>query len=96
MCNCLEGVSGHFYCIMTCVCVTTGYRGTDCSELCPQGTFGEDCAQSCNCKNGAKCSSENGRCNCTAGELVPIFVSFGQSRAYGTVRCWLKGVQAIL
>jgi hypothetical protein len=47
----------------------TGYRGTDCSELCPSGTFGEDCAQRCNCKNGAKCSTENGRCNCTSGEL---------------------------
>lgn len=74
------------YCILMYVSVTTGYRGTDCSELCPEGTFGEDCAQKCNCKNGAKCSTENGRCNCTAGELLPIFMCFSQSRAHCRLR----------
>lgn len=78
------------YYILMYVSVIVGYRGTDCSELCPEGTFGEDCAQKCNCKNSAKCSSENGRCNCTAGELVPVCVCFIQGRAHGTVHCWLK------
>jgi hypothetical protein len=88
MCNVSEVV--FTYCVTKCVLVTTGYRGTDCSELCPEGTFGEDCAQRCNCKNGAKCSSENGRCNCTAGEPTPNFVCFSQSSACCTIHSWPK------
>eukprot|EP00058_Branchiostoma_floridae_P001873 XP_002587361.1 hypothetical protein BRAFLDRAFT_96244 [Branchiostoma floridae] len=44
-----------------CSCAT-GFRGDECDEFCPQGRFGADCNQNCNCKNGSNCNIYTGRC----------------------------------
>ncbi len=31
---------------------------------CPQGTFGANCAENCNCQNGAQCDHVTGVCIC--------------------------------
>ncbi|XP_066297249.1 protein draper-like [Branchiostoma lanceolatum] len=44
-----------------CTCAT-GFRGDECDEFCPQGRFGADCNQRCNCKNDSNCNIYTGRC----------------------------------
>lgn len=44
-----------------------GYHGVSCNVTCPEGTYGEDCSNKCQCNNGAKCSPESGMCLCLAG-----------------------------
>ena len=34
---------------------------------CPEGFYGEDCSEECECQNGASCDDLTGQCNCTAG-----------------------------
>lgn len=50
----------------SCIC-PPGFTGYLCGETCANGSFGEDCAQKCDCKNGATCSPETGQCQCPAG-----------------------------
>jgi len=41
--------------------------GGDCSQPCPIGTFGPNCAHECYCHNGATCNRVDGKCKCKAG-----------------------------
>ena len=34
---------------------------------CPEGYYGESCAEKCMCMNGATCDSETGSCICKTG-----------------------------
>ena len=34
---------------------------------CPEGYYGESCAEKCMCMNGASCDSETGSCICKTG-----------------------------
>ena len=34
---------------------------------CPEGFYGQDCVEVCQCENGASCDFITGLCNCTAG-----------------------------
>jgi len=34
---------------------------------CPEGTFGRNCSETCQCKNGARCNKLTGCCSCTIG-----------------------------
>ena len=34
---------------------------------CPQGRYGDQCLQQCQCKNGAVCHPATGQCQCSAG-----------------------------
>ncbi|XP_058426093.1 N-acetylglucosamine-1-phosphodiester alpha-N-acetylglucosaminidase isoform X2 [Diceros bicornis minor] len=38
-----------------------------CTETCPNGSFGEDCAEKCQCQNGATCDPVQGTCTCPPG-----------------------------
>ncbi|PIO38151.1 hypothetical protein AB205_0180310, partial [Aquarana catesbeiana] len=38
-----------------------------CQEECPIGTYGYQCAERCDCQNGAKCYHINGACLCEPG-----------------------------
>ncbi|XP_046521230.1 N-acetylglucosamine-1-phosphodiester alpha-N-acetylglucosaminidase isoform X2 [Equus quagga] len=44
-----------------------GWTGSNCSEACTNGSFGENCAQKCRCQNGAACDPVRGTCTCPAG-----------------------------
>lgn len=44
-----------------------GYRGVLCDTTCPEGTYGENCSNECQCNNGAECSPESGKCLCPPG-----------------------------
>ncbi|XP_062523621.1 multiple epidermal growth factor-like domains protein 11 [Corticium candelabrum] len=49
-----------------CTCYH-GYFGAACEYQCPDGRYGRDCKDTCQCKNGALCSHINGSCTCAAG-----------------------------
>jgi hypothetical protein len=38
---------------------------------CDEGTYGTNCSQTCNCKNGATCDKVSGQCNCPPGYSPP-------------------------
>nr|KAF6441596.1 N-acetylglucosamine-1-phosphodiester alpha-N-acetylglucosaminidase [Rousettus aegyptiacus] len=44
-----------------------GWTGSNCSEACTNGSFGEDCAKKCQCQNGAACDPAQGTCTCPPG-----------------------------
>lgn len=52
--------------IVTCSC-RPGYNGTNCEQSCSYGTYGIDCASTCQCMNGASCSTVDGSCICSKG-----------------------------
>ena len=35
--------------------------------VCPPGTYGADCGETCLCQNGAQCNHVNGQCTCAPG-----------------------------
>jgi len=37
--------------------------------VCPEGTFGDNCEQECQCQNGANCNHVDGTCVCSAGYM---------------------------
>lgn len=49
----------------TCVCVFL--TGIHCDSMCAEGRWGPNCSLSCNCKNGASCSPDEGACECAPG-----------------------------
>ncbi|KAJ7305715.1 hypothetical protein JRQ81_010081 [Phrynocephalus forsythii] len=49
-----------------CVC-DAGWLGTDCKEVCPEGSYGDVCAQKCLCVNGGRCDPVSGSCTCPDG-----------------------------
>ncbi|KAL1457490.1 hypothetical protein WDU94_007716 [Cyamophila willieti] len=44
-----------------------GWSGATCSHQCPLLKWGEQCARSCHCENGARCNAQDGTCVCTPG-----------------------------
>lgn len=42
-------------------------QGTVCTERCPEGRFGPNCAEECVCHNRGKCDPETGQCQCAKG-----------------------------
>ena len=38
-----------------------------CVSVCPDGFYGEDCLEQCECHNGGHCNHETGTCECQAG-----------------------------
>ncbi|XP_064009233.1 N-acetylglucosamine-1-phosphodiester alpha-N-acetylglucosaminidase isoform X2 [Pogoniulus pusillus] len=49
-----------------CLC-DAGWTGTNCTEACPSGFFGEGCRQQCQCQNGGSCDPVLGTCSCPPG-----------------------------
>ena len=37
--------------------------------VCPEGMFGDNCGQECQCQNGASCNHVDGTCICSAGYM---------------------------
>eukprot|EP00057_Strongylocentrotus_purpuratus_P014002 XP_011668476.1 PREDICTED: fibrillin-1 [Strongylocentrotus purpuratus] len=56
--TCFEGTN--YY---NCTCLP-GFNGTNCDDICPDGTFGDYCMESCTCVDGANCSNVDGSCTC--------------------------------
>lgn len=42
-------------------------QGAVCTERCPEGRFGSNCAEECVCHNRGKCDPETGQCQCAKG-----------------------------
>ncbi|XP_006895303.1 PREDICTED: LOW QUALITY PROTEIN: N-acetylglucosamine-1-phosphodiester alpha-N-acetylglucosaminidase [Elephantulus edwardii] len=59
--------SGHGLCIESGCSCKAGWTGSNCSEACTNGSFGQDCAQKCQCQNGAACDPVHGTCTCPPG-----------------------------
>nr|XP_025952109.1 N-acetylglucosamine-1-phosphodiester alpha-N-acetylglucosaminidase [Dromaius novaehollandiae] len=49
-----------------CLC-DAGWTGSNCSEACASGFYGDACTQKCLCQNGALCDPVHGACSCPAG-----------------------------
>uniref|UniRef100_A0A8C8SDA1 N-acetylglucosamine-1-phosphodiester alpha-N-acetylglucosaminidase n=1 Tax=Pelusios castaneus TaxID=367368 RepID=A0A8C8SDA1_9SAUR len=49
-----------------CLC-DAGWIGSNCSEACVSGSYGDGCAQKCLCQNGGVCDPVHGSCACPAG-----------------------------
>uniref|UniRef100_A0A8D8M538 Multiple epidermal growth factor-like domains protein 10 n=1 Tax=Cacopsylla melanoneura TaxID=428564 RepID=A0A8D8M538_9HEMI len=80
--GCSEGLYGE-KCDRPCACNVThskschpltgqcecnpGWSGVTCAHQCPLLRWGEECARSCHCENGAGCNAQDGRCVCTPG-----------------------------
>ncbi|KAK9880236.1 hypothetical protein WA026_010110 [Henosepilachna vigintioctopunctata] len=41
--------------------------GDSCLDICSDNTYGLNCTETCECKNGAKCSNVDGKCNRAPG-----------------------------
>ncbi|XP_046943641.1 N-acetylglucosamine-1-phosphodiester alpha-N-acetylglucosaminidase isoform X2 [Lynx rufus] len=59
--------SQHGLCTETGCRCEAGWTGSNCSEACSNGSFGEDCAMRCQCQNGAACDPVGGTCTCPPG-----------------------------
>ncbi|XP_037669947.1 N-acetylglucosamine-1-phosphodiester alpha-N-acetylglucosaminidase [Choloepus didactylus] len=59
--------SQHGLCTETGCRCEAGWTGSNCSEACTNGSFGEDCARKCQCQNGAACDPVHGTCTCPPG-----------------------------
>lgn len=49
-------------------------QGAVCTERCPEGRFGPNCAQECVCHNRGKCDTKTGQCQCAKGFTGNRFV----------------------
>ena len=55
---------------------------------CPAGTFGKDCAGTCQCQNGAVCDKVNGTCHCsTIQGYTGVKCDTGESRIPNRATC---------
>ena len=66
-CSCTIGYTGTICdmsksnCLIHCVIILPCYLA------CPEGFYGQDCSQTCDCLNGATCSPFDGTCTCAEG-----------------------------
>lgn len=54
----------------TCVYLASLFvvlQGAVCTERCPEGRFGPNCAEECVCHNRGKCDPDTGQCRCAKG-----------------------------
>ncbi|XP_041046049.1 N-acetylglucosamine-1-phosphodiester alpha-N-acetylglucosaminidase isoform X3 [Carcharodon carcharias] len=49
-----------------CLC-DAGWMGTNCSDVCPNGFYGDGCSQKCHCINDGNCDHIHGTCSCLPG-----------------------------
>ncbi|KAL7988821.1 hypothetical protein Chor_007740, partial [Crotalus horridus] len=42
-------------------------QGTVCGQPCPEGRYGNNCSQECQCHNGGTCDLATGQCHCSSG-----------------------------
>ncbi|KAM7399500.1 hypothetical protein PAMP_018767 [Pampus punctatissimus] len=54
-----------------------------CRNMCPDGFYGLDCGQMCECRNGARCHHITGACLCTAGWAGPHCILECQEGHFG-------------
>ncbi|KAM6155915.1 LOW QUALITY PROTEIN: N-acetylglucosamine-1-phosphodiester alpha-N-acetylglucosaminidase [Rhynchocyon petersi] len=59
--------SGHGLCTEDGCSCNAGWTGSNCTEACTNGSFGDSCAQKCQCQNGAACDPAHGTCTCPPG-----------------------------
>ena len=43
------------------------YSSNLCNLECPEGRYGQNCTEMCQCKNGARCNKVTGCCSCPVG-----------------------------
>ncbi|XP_062603111.1 scavenger receptor class F member 1-like [Saccostrea cucullata] len=72
----------------TCKECEAGFRGINCNETCPSGTFGRGCQSDCNCSKNT-CNFVNGACqvftsNKTDSELTEMNGTFVRLIVIGT------------
>lgn len=65
-----------------CIC-----RSRKCERLCPSGTYGYNCSQTCRCKNNATCSRQDGTCNCTQRGWTGVLCHLPCPGGYYGVNC---------
>ncbi|XP_076165141.1 uncharacterized protein LOC143145549 [Ptiloglossa arizonensis] len=63
---CEECLSGVCVSPNECQC-SPGYRGENCTTVCPAGTWGSRCEEKCNCTEDVSCNPANGHCACPPG-----------------------------
>lgn len=43
------------------------FLGVKCETRCPNGKYGDECQETCNCKNNSSCDPTTGECICARG-----------------------------
>ena len=71
-----------------CRCLP-GWVGDDCSKPCPQGKYGFNCTQSCQCMHGNTCRPNDGVCRCPPGWMGPRCSESCPEGYYGE-NCYLQ------
>ncbi|RMB92391.1 hypothetical protein DUI87_31192 [Hirundo rustica rustica] len=70
-CRCPPGYTGAFFWLeelmMIALETELGPVGMVCGQPCPEGRYGKNCSQECQCHNGGTCDSATGHCHCSPG-----------------------------
>lgn len=59
-----------FFSLGACHCYP-GWTGSNCTKVCPPGTYGINCGLPCKCLNGGSCRAIDGVCHCKPGFTGP-------------------------
>ncbi|XP_055340790.1 protein draper-like [Paramacrobiotus metropolitanus] len=59
-------VNGQCVAPNSCQC-RDGFSGDTCNQTCPNGQWGAQCQNTCQCRHNATCDPANGQCNCPDG-----------------------------